>query len=208
MTSSLQPSLPGVREYFEHVVTKYNCGDVQALIDARLSVCGPLLATTVNGIDLVGGMIEGFSNNSQSRSVNFAERFLGLTTEQARALYVLFRCGLSHEGVSKQETVFFLDYDARPKNFMYSVEPEKILALDVTQLARQYLAAVQAIATDPSKYVSFVPPSKPKDQQSLMVVRAHGTISFDDFCKVYPLRAMSNGSGSPNMQTWIYSRGK
>jgi len=37
-------------KYFEHVILRYNCGDVQKLLDLKLDIAGPLLACVVNAL--------------------------------------------------------------------------------------------------------------------------------------------------------------
>src|SRR5947209_1547430 len=97
-----------VKQFFDHVVVKYNCGDVRALLKAQLQKAGPLLTCVVNGIDLLGGMMLGFSADSQKRSVRFMMRYLNLSEELARLVYVLVRCGVAHEGTTKLAIKFFV----------------------------------------------------------------------------------------------------
>ena len=59
-----------VEVFFNHIPRQYNCGDIRALLDEQLEQAGPLLTCTVNGIDLIGGMMLGFATGSRARSMS------------------------------------------------------------------------------------------------------------------------------------------
>src|ERR1017187_4519146 len=131
--TTMSSPLNDVEEFFWHVVYDYNCSDVQKLLDVRLNACGPLLASTLGGIDVLGGMMLGFAVGSQRRSIAFMEKHMGLDLEIAAMIYSLFHCGLFHEGVPKMETLFFVAYDLPQGPLLYG-DP-MLLILDVVQLS-------------------------------------------------------------------------
>jgi hypothetical protein len=160
-----------VRVYFRQVVLDYSCGDVNSLLslcdEGKLDKAGPLLACVVNGIDMLGGMMLGFArNNSQMRSIAFMQRHLGLPEDVAKALYVLVRCGVSHEGTTKLTLRYFVrERSAVPSPILSYGEGS--LWLDVTQLACEYLCAVERIAQDVTAYLKYVPMPNPQDEALL-----------------------------------------
>ncbi|MDB5313088.1 MAG: hypothetical protein JWO38_7290 [Gemmataceae bacterium] len=147
-----------VETYFKQVVQDYNCGDVRELLRLRLDKAGPLLACTVNGIDVVGGMMLGFhEGNSRKRSTEFMRQHLSLTEESADLMYVLVRCGLAHEGVPTLAVQFFVHYErCDPKKLLYK-DDKNAIWLNVTELAHCYLEAIEQIAKDVHRHLSHVP---------------------------------------------------
>lgn len=192
-----------VEQYFEHVVHKYNCGDIRQLLDLKLKQAGPLLACTVNGIDTVGGMMLGFKKGSRERSTEFMHRFLGLSPEESDLVYKLVRCGLAHEGISKLSVRFFVWYErVEPGTLLYKGGDNSIW-LNVTELAESYLAAVEEIGKDIHKHLGYSPEpdaaEKETYQKALGIVTAdieYFPIDFDD-------PDMKGSSGSPFYAEWL-----
>ena len=171
-----------IEQFFSQVVIDYSCGDVKALLDANLSQAGPLLASVVNGIDLVGGMMQGFSEGSQKRSCEFMRKHLNLSEPIAKLLYSLVRCGVSHEGSTKQGLVYFV-HPVRPHNLaILSRDHENAIWLNVSELARQYLTAVDMIAMDIHGNLSHVPAGTEKDETVFTNALAFIHVSIDEFC--------------------------
>jgi hypothetical protein len=172
-----------VEIYFNQVVLNYNRGDVRALLDAKLKQAGPLLNSVVNGIDLIGGMADGFlPKNSTSRSVKFMRKYLGLTEEEARLLYALVRCGIAHEGVTKLAIRFFVHYDCRERHVFLYKDHEHCIWLNVTELAYSYLDAVDLIGTEPHSHLFHVPAPSPHDEDLFHAALKQIRTDIDQFC--------------------------
>lgn len=172
---------PKVQTYFKQVIQDYNCGDIRALLSAKLSQAGPLLTSVVNGIDILGGMTSGFKTGSAARSERFMQEHLGLAEADAKLLYSLVRCGMDHEGTAKLAVRFFVYYEqVMPGRFLFK-DDEMCIWLDVTELARCYLSAVDRLAQNPSMLVEF-PAASAKEEA--MFVAALGSIQTDinEFC--------------------------
>lgn len=150
------------RDYFRLAVEKYNKGDVEVLLSHPLPCNGPLLACTVNGIDLVGGMREGFSKNSRYRSVNFMRDYMDIPEPAAELLYSSVRCGISHQGMPKIGLNFF-QLQERPEPGKVLYRDDHSLWLNVTELARLYVDAVNLIGSSPDEHVWHVPHPNAKD---------------------------------------------
>ncbi|GEM_PF-4330221 len=176
----------GVASFFQKVVVEYNCGDIRILLRARLDVAGPLLACVVNGIDMLGGMKHGFHAKSCHRSKEFMKEYMHLSEEHAALLYRAVRCGIAHEGVPKPGIRFFVcDEPVDSGTYFYRGQDDMVW-LNVTELCRQYLAVVEAIAERPSDHLSHVPPA---DQMSnRLFLRASVGKSIDDFCDLLAAR--------------------
>jgi hypothetical protein len=180
-----------VERYFESVVIGYNCGDVQTLLDTRLDACGPLLISTMNGIDLLGGMMRGFNGKYEARSTAFMIKHLGLSSKQAHLMWRLVRCGVSHQGATSPAVWLIACYDrVNPGTFLYKLSPitsppfspmeilPPVVVLDVTELARRYLEAVDLISRDVLQHLHHVPGSNESDKRAF-----DGALSLiaDDF---------------------------
>jgi hypothetical protein len=158
-----------VQVYFGHVILRYNCGDVRALLDQKLKLAGPLLSCVVNGIDTVGGMMLGFQKNSKRRSTKFMRQHLSLSREEATLMYSLVRCGLAHEGVTKLTLRYFVLYEqSDPGVILYKDtygerSSRDTIWLNVTELARSYLDAIGRIAQDVDAHLHYVPEPEPND---------------------------------------------
>jgi hypothetical protein len=174
-----------VETYFKHVVQQYNCGDIEQLLKLvpAMDKLGPLLASVVNGIDTVGGMMLGFEERSNKRSTEFMRQHLRLAPEEADLVYALVRCGVAHEGVTKLAVQFFAHFDeaegtsprVRPGVFLYRDARNSIL-LNVAELAYSYLDAIKRIADDIHSHLKYIPAPRPKEvemyRNALAVVKA------------------------------------
>jgi hypothetical protein len=152
-----------VERFFKHAVVDYNRGDIKKLLDLQLPICGPLLASTVSGTDIMGGMIHGFDvGNSGKRSTAFMRDHLGMGAEDADLVYTNPPCGLTHEGVSKLLMGFFVHYDRLDRGtFIY--KEKDMLWLNVTELAWSYLDAVEKVGKNIHAYLSHIPEASSKD---------------------------------------------
>ncbi|MCX5643473.1 MAG: hypothetical protein NTZ17_02135 [Phycisphaerae bacterium] len=175
-----------VRRFFQKVVVEYNCGDIRTLLDHKMDIAGPLLACVVNGIDMVGAMKCGFGTSSRERSEAFIREYLDLAPNQAKVLYSLVRCGIAHEGVPKPGITFFVcEESVDPGMCLYRGRDGRIW-LNVSELARLYLAAVEMIAQSPADHLSHVPLSDKATSRLLEHASLPKTI--DDFCDVVATR--------------------
>jgi hypothetical protein len=171
-----------VHAYFDHVVLKYNCGDIQALLEAQLEQAGPLLACTVNGIDTAGGMMLGFSQGSKNRSVAFMSNDMSLTSEESEWMYSAVRCGLAHEGVPNQPLRFFVHYERCDRGtFLYSGFGDRSLWLNVTELAYCYVDAIHRIASNVHEHMNHVPSPRPQDVKPFQQAHASVKANITEF---------------------------
>lgn len=173
----VEMSAEKVKKYFEQVVDEYSCGNVRVLLDAKLPAAGPLLFCVVNGIDLVGGMMCGFRrNNSQARSVKFMERYLKLSPQEAKLVYSLVRCGVTHEGTTKLAITYFVDYKRLIRGtFLY--KDNAVVWLNVTELAFGYLEAIAEIAKNVGAHLWHFP--EPDSDDETVFTDALGQITAD-----------------------------
>ncbi len=144
--------------YFERSVIKYSKGDVEALLESKLPCAGPLLVTTLNGIDNLGGMCYGFgSGNVGERSKQFLHEKMGLSKGLAAFLYESVRCGIVHQGMPKMGIEFFVQYEGSYGGEIFYEQSDKYISLDVTDLAHRYLEAIGKIAAEPEKHINYHP---------------------------------------------------
>jgi len=173
-----------IESYFMQVVVQYNCGDIRDILTKKPEKAGPLLACTVNGIDIVGGMMLGFNEGSKKRSVVFMRQHLGMTEEEAKLMYALVRCGLAHEGVTKLAIQFFVHEDRiHPAEFLYK-DHENSIWLNVTELAHCYLEAVERIGADIHAHCAHVPKAISKDELIYQNALALVKRDITEFCGV------------------------
>lgn len=104
MTDKLQFLKNYVKKYFDEMLIK----DIHLIKDRNLHFTYPYVLLVSAGIDFLGGLEEGFKkDNSTERSKNFIEKWMGEVNELYKApgmstiLYVVCRCGASHEGIYK-----------------------------------------------------------------------------------------------------------
>lgn len=204
-------SVEKVKQFFEHVVVKYNCGDVRALLDAELEAAGPLLSCVMNGIDLVGGMMLGFCTGSRQRSVKFMAKYLKLHTELAKLVYALVRCGVAHEGTTKLAINYFV-YPSRLDRgtFLYK-DVDNAVWLNVVELAFLYLEAIDEIAKDVGAHLGHIPDVNSRDEAIFTDALEHINADMDGFClltmeflealKKAEIKYMS--SASPFLAEWL-----
>ena len=93
-----------LKTYFDEMLIK----DIRLIKDKNLHFTYPYVLLVSAGIDFLGGLEEGFKdNNSKQRSKHFIENWMGQFnslykhTEISTILYVVCRCGASHEGIYK-----------------------------------------------------------------------------------------------------------
>lgn len=172
-----------VKQLFRQVVQEYSCGDVRALLDAELGKAAPLLASVVNGIDFIGGMMLGFDVGSRKRSVEFMVQYFGLHKEVATLVYTLVRCGVAHEGTPKLAIKFFV-YPERVehKHFLYT-GTDNVVWLNVTDFAHLYLEAIDKIASDVLKHLKHIPNAKASDEAAFTNGLPHITSGITEFCR-------------------------
>jgi len=153
------------KEYFEHVIERYVCGDIRALLEKVQDKAGPLLNSVVNGIDILGGIIFDFKGangwgNSRQRSIDFMADHMGLHPKVAELLYKLTRCGMTHEGVPKLGIRFFLDSLYTPERECLYRDEANDVYVNVTALAHSYLNTVSDISKDDLQYVPECEPQE------------------------------------------------
>jgi hypothetical protein len=175
------PAQGKVENYFRHVVEDYNCGDIRALIERRLEVAGPLLSTVVGGIDLVGGMMDGFNQPSSNRSIAFMKKWMNLADAIARLLYSLVRCGVAHEGTTKLNIHYFVSYDRICPGIILYGGPEGSIWLNVTEFAHAYLAAVADIGNDVTAHLNHVPVASARDEADFAAASNEIHCNIDGF---------------------------
>lgn len=159
---------PKTKSYFERSVIKYSKGDIQALLKSELPCAGPLLVTTLNGIDNLGGMCYGFrTGNVGERSTKFLHEKMGVPEALAEFLYKSARCGLVHQGMPKMGLEFFVQYDGSNKDEIFYEQPGKYIILDVTELADRYLKAIDKIAAEPEKHIDHRPQYAKQEKSAL-----------------------------------------
>jgi hypothetical protein len=145
--------------FFDKAIVKYNAGDVQYLLALPKLPAGPLLTATANGIDIMGGICWGFDAGSKPRSVRFMEEHMGLSTPVADLIYQSARCGITHEGMPKKGIEFFHQGELpRTQVVLYKETTTGLLYMNVTEFARMYLDAVEAIGKDKTSHVHYYPP--------------------------------------------------
>ncbi|MFO0864685.1 MAG: hypothetical protein U0744_08555 [Gemmataceae bacterium] len=152
------------KTFFDRAVLKYCVGDLEWLIDASFRHAGPLLACVVNGIDLCGGMLNGFHGQSEMRSCRFMTEKMNLEADLAKFIYKTVRCGVAHEGGPKSGVLFFVcqthsGFGYRPtySQFLFK-DSETKLYFHVTQFARRFVDTVRHLdATFDSSGLVHVP---------------------------------------------------
>ena len=149
------------QNYFARVVEQYVCGDISWLLglgEGKEGKAGPLLNSVVNGIDILGGILDGFGRGmSERRSVKFLESYMGLQPDVARFIYTAVRCGMAHEGVPKMDVIFFVDCAAPDNEPVPLKDSQNRVWINVAVLAKRFLAAIEVVRNgDPAK-VAYVP---------------------------------------------------
>lgn len=154
-----------VETYFETVIRDYISGDIELLlevIEERWERPGPLLHCTVAGIDAVGGMVYGFIG-SEKRSVSFMEKYFELSNEEGKMIYGLARCGIAHEGTTKLNARYFAPFKrVKAGHFLYKA-PDNSIWLNVVELARSFLDALNRISHEVPTPLSHVPSPRSDD---------------------------------------------
>jgi hypothetical protein len=128
-------------------------------------------------------MMNGFNTGSRARSVEFLKQHLALPPHQAELLYVVIRCGFVHEGVTKLGITFFVHVESLdPGVFLYR-SSDGAIWLNVSELARQYLDAIERINENVHQYLHHVPSARTNDES--VYAAAYGSIKKDiqDFCR-------------------------
>ena len=157
-----------IEAYFQRSVIHYSKGDVESLLNAKLECAGPLLVTTLNGIDNLGGMCYGFHrDNVGDRIKDFITHKMHLSKSLATFLYESVRCGAVHQGMPKMGLEFFVQYDGPHEGIIFYSESDGYVILDVTQLAKRYLKTIEEIAKEPEKHINHYPQYTEKEKISL-----------------------------------------
>ncbi|MCK4823701.1 hypothetical protein KA005_48560 [bacterium] len=145
------------KAYFEKSAIKYSKGDVIALLDSRLPCAGPLLTTTLNGIDNLGGMCYGFDQKVGDRSVKTMIKKMEIPQALAEFLYEAVRCGIVHQGMPKMGVKYFVGYDRLEEHEIFYNGPDGYITMIVTEFAYRYLDTIEKIASEPEKHINFYP---------------------------------------------------
>jgi len=137
------------------VIKKYNCGDIEALLNCKCpelqDKAGPLLNSIMQGIDAAGGCLYEFKeNNSRTRSTRFMKEKMGFDKKLAGYIYSSVRCGMFHEGVTKTGVRFSR---RSPNNETGIWESNGKLEICVGSLGPYYLKCIGAIKSGDIKYV-------------------------------------------------------
>jgi len=153
--------------FFDKVIKDYNCGDIAMLLGDRTTALGPLLSAVAAGIDTVGGMMYGFTENgggnSRPRSVRFLEQILKFNSVAATVIYTCARCGYVHEGLSKLGVRFFADYDrVKPEVVLFRMSDGK-LGLNVAELAYMYLDGIKHVWNNCRAQLQHLPSASKQD---------------------------------------------
>src|SRR3989338_9093785 len=134
-----------VKSFFERAIKKYSKKDVECLLEAKLNCAGPLLEVIVNGIDSLGGICYGFKrNNSENRSIQFMKEIMGMNPVLAKFLYVIVRCGVTHQSMPKIGVKYSVLYD-RPtavRGIIFSKDADRFVYVNVVELAYYYIDAI------------------------------------------------------------------
>jgi len=148
---------PKAKAYFEKSAIKYSKGDVIALLHSRLSCAGPLLATTLNGIDNLGGMCYGFDQPVGDRSTKVMTEKMGFPEDVAKFLYQIIRCGIVHQGMPKMGLEFFIGYNRLDGDEIFYKKSDGYIFMNVTEFAYRYLDIIDKIARDPEIHIFDYP---------------------------------------------------
>lgn len=149
-----------VKKYFQRSVVKYSRGDVVRLLEAKLDCAGPLLIVVLNGVDNLGGMCYGFrTDNSKERSVKFLTEKMGIDESISKFLYLIVRCGISHQGMPKIGLQFFVEYDRIDKGKIFYKRLGDFIWLNVTELAYLYIETIERIASNVADHILYMPPT-------------------------------------------------
>lgn len=180
---------PRTKFYFKRSVIKYSRGDVKALLESKLPCAGPLLVTTLNGIDNLGGMCYGFKDaNVGKRSTKFLHEKMGLSEGLAAFLYKSVRCGIIHQGMPKMGLEFFVQYDGSNGGEIFYEQSDKYVILDVTELAHRYLKAIKKIAAEPEKHINHHPQYTERDKSELKALFRDAKKDIASGTRIYTLR--------------------
>jgi len=154
--------------FFDKVIRDYNCGDVKRLLRRESLTLGPLLACVAAGIDAVGGMLFGFGRrNSRHRSVRFLNEMMKVDCATAEAIYCFARCGYVHEGIGKLALSWFAGYSGGTAGYVMYRRADGGLALDIAELARRYLRAVDVVSKNQRHRLRHLPKGS-EDEVSLI----------------------------------------
>ena len=145
------------KAYFEKSAIKYSKGDVKALLDSRLPCAGPLLTTTLNGIDNLGGMCYGFNKPVGERSIKVMKEKMGFPEGVAKFLYQVIRCGIVHQGMPKMGLEFFVGYNRFAGDEIFYKKSDGYIFMNVTEFAYRYLDIIDQIARDPEMHIVYYP---------------------------------------------------
>jgi hypothetical protein len=205
----LQPegimSFDKVTLYFNHVVRDYSRGDIEALLAADMGKSGPLLSCVVNGIDLLGGMMLGFTVGSRKRSRAFLTKHMGISDQEANLVYSLVRCGVAHEGVAKLAVNYFQYPRRLDRGTILYKNVDHALWLNVTELARLYIEAIDTISANIPFHLSYTPVISKEDETTFLSALGTTRQSIRDFCALETEKIQQSGSGGPQaLQTeWL-----
>lgn len=93
-----------LREYFD----KWLIRDIEKITEKKINFTIPYILLVSAGIDFLGGLVEGFKNNSKIRSCNFIKNWMGRINQlykepqMAELIYQSARCGASHGAMYKK----------------------------------------------------------------------------------------------------------
>jgi hypothetical protein len=97
-----------VNKHLDEYFYKWLIADINKLLEKRLEFTLPYILLVSTGIDFLGGLTDGFHNNSNSRSNRFIKIWMGKVNPLYKAdgmselLYNNVRCGASHQAIYKE----------------------------------------------------------------------------------------------------------
>ena len=148
--------------YFDTVILRYNCGDMEAFLSYRPfnsqtqgPATGLLLSCVMGGIDTMGGMLFGFEKGSGRRTVAFMKEHMDIPEKVGEVLYDFARCGMFHESSPKSGIGIRSDWIEDGALF-HSSAGDNTPHLNVVELARKYLRAIEKINRD-RRFLTHLP---------------------------------------------------
>ena len=134
-------------QYWEVAIKRYICGDIEALLEWQAENAGPLLNSTMAGIDAAGGCLYEFKkDNSKSRSVQFMKQNMKIPEDAATCIYEMMRCGMFHEGGVKLGVVLKRKNPEKPSSIFWRMGKELYIGAD--NFARHFINIINTLPSD------------------------------------------------------------
>lgn len=144
--------------YFDEMLIE----DIRKIVNKQLHFTFPYILLVSTGIDFLGGLTEGFLNNSRERSCNFIEAWMGKINilyadkKISEVIYKSVRCGSSHQAMYKKgvESSSRLYPPNKHLNHMVSFKGRDRIFIHALQFANDFIDAqklyrVQFIKANP-----------------------------------------------------------